>query len=138
VSDLYGDVMTALTTGDPGVQRAQRRGGEEGELLLLRAEVRALQRTVALLARALERSVLSPTQADALGRELARHVTVDELDASDDDDDATAGVVASPYRGGVPGPPGLRCAACGKPIDPDDPELRNARGRVCTLCFQRG
>jgi hypothetical protein len=32
----------------------------------------------------------------------------------------------------------VACSACGKRIDPDDPELRRADGRrICMGCFQR-
>jgi hypothetical protein len=140
VSDLATAIRLALRRDDPRLRRAREAEGAAPEVAELAAEVRALQRTVAVLAAALEHHVLTSSQVASICRELARRDDAEDEapEAALPDDQRTAALEASAYRGAVPGAPRLRCAACGKAISEDDPELRDTRGRVCVVCFQRG
>ena len=150
---FFDDVLDAMLTGDPGA-RAALRGARrvadaqrttEQEVVVLRKEVAALQRVVAALARTMAKH--HHGDQGAFEHELLSAVrgasnVHDEDEPSSGKPEGSFDLGAGPYRG--PSPDGLsgrfvRCGACGKSIDPTDPELRlSAPGRVCMSCFQRG
>jgi hypothetical protein len=131
MDDLVRQLLDALE---------EPRKGETRSVESLERQVAALQRTVATLAERLRRAgALTDDDAHSLlgAARRPRWRPEDEI-APDSDDDAPPAIIASPYRGAAP--TGKRgCAACGKPLEEDDPELTlPTRGKVCALCFARG
>jgi hypothetical protein len=102
-------------------------------------ELTALRRLVVCLAHA---AVKESGDPDALERAL-----LFAAGSQDDEEDDAAALeppafepgAGSPYRSAARAIPGLpSCGACGKTLEPDDPEMTLGRyGRVCMPCFQR-
>jgi hypothetical protein len=103
-------------------------------------ELTALRRLVVCLAQA---AVKASGDPEALERALVfatgAHDDEDDDEADAPEPTAFEAAAGSPYRDAARAIPGLpTCGACGKALEPDDPEMTLGRyGRVCMPCFQR-
>lgn len=139
----FDEVFDALLTSDPGARSALRQTRELSEEVHgMKRQIAVLQGTVATLAAIIEEEGIggSSTVRTRIARAMRNARSSFDEDASppDDTEEDGSAIAQSPYRGGAP-LGGAGCSACGKALDPNDPELTLAsRGRVCVKCFQRG
>src|SRR5262245_60499634 len=132
MADFFSDFLDALVTNDPGARQALRETRalddaqqlHEHQLDALHAQVAALQRTIATLTEVLVRSgVVSEADRTNIVRAARGLPAVDDTRSRNDVESSP--VAQSPYRGSGPL---RRCAACGKVLAEDEPDLHLAAG----------
>ncbi len=148
MADTLLEILDALLTTTPG-ERALREARALGDsqeaqderIARLEAQVASLQRTVATLTDVLVRTdVVGAGDRSTILRAARRQRESFTSEVDDVPAEPTPAMVGSPYRGVSRAvTPRPSCAACGKELHRDDPDLSLAsRGRVCTMCFTRG